>query len=165
MAIEVEADILVSLGSAVERLTSELAAARVASTTRPNSFKAVASTFADANGNAPIIFEACPNGQRWVLRHLVVGGVTWTTSASGHAYIFHTTPGGPSGADAPVSIFNVIDGDTSGLAAGTGLPWARFYFEGDECVLEGGEALGVMVYGGTSGQQYVAHGRFDRHFH
>jgi len=164
--LEVEAGLVVGLCDTVQGLTEEVRRMRVASTARPNSYKTSGSAVCDANGFALIILDKCPMGQRWVLRKMVVGGVTWGTSAGGHCQIIvggvAISPG--TAPDVSLSLLNTEDGDSSGLSAGTGMPVAFKYPTGDMIVLDGNDTLAVYITGGTNGQQYLAHARLDRHF-
>jgi hypothetical protein len=166
--IEVDAELLLKLTDAVSSLASEVAqtkAAVVRSTARPNSYKVAGSAVADTAGNALILLDACPQGQRWVLRHLVVGGITWLTAAAGNAQVLVTSGQPQSTPDAPVSIQNTEDATNNpGAGAGSGLPSIAFYDQGDMITLDAGDWLSVYVTGGTSTQQYSAWARLDRHF-
>ena len=164
--LEIDADLLLRIGDALDAVVKETTTTRRAiqdSTTRANTYRMYGSATADTSGNALIILDACPQGYRWVVRHVVVGGVTWATAAAGNALLL-TTSSPPANADAPVSLQNVVDATNNpGAGAGTGLPSIAFYDEGDMIVLQAGEWLCVYVYGGTSTQQYVATARVDRH--
>jgi hypothetical protein len=162
--LEVDAELLVKLGQAIDTLTAEVKQTRVASTVRPNTYRMAGSALADTAGNALIVLDSCPQGQRWVVRHCVIGGVTWATTAAGNGLLLlmGSPPGNP---DAPISITNVVDATNNpGAGAGTGLPSIAFYDEGDMIVMGQGDWLCVYVYGGTATQQYMATARVDRHF-
>jgi hypothetical protein len=166
--IELDVELLARLGEAVTQLTQEVTAGRkerAASTKRPNTYKMIGSAVADSSGNALIVLDACPQGQRWVLRHMVVGGITWETAAAGNAQTLVTSQQPQLTPDAVVSLQNVEDATNNpGAGAGTGLPAIALYDQGDMITLDAGDWLCVYIYGGTSAQQYVATARVDRHF-
>ena len=164
--IELDADLLIKLGDAIGSVATEVKGMRgdiAASTTRANTYRMYGGAAADTAGNALITLDSCPQGQRWVVRHVVIGGITWATAAAGNALLL-TTSSPPANPDAPISIVNVVDATNNpGAGAGTGLPSIAFYDEGDMIVLQPGEWLCVYVYGGTSTQLYMATARVDRH--
>jgi hypothetical protein len=165
--LEIDADLLLRIGDALDAVVKETTSTRRAiqdSTTRANTYKMVGSATADTAGNALIVLDSCPQGQRWVVRKVVVGGVTWATTAAGNALLL-VTSSPPANVDAPISLVNVEDATNNpGAGAGTGLPSIAFYDEGDMIVLAPNEWLCVYVYGGTSTQVYMATARVDRHF-
>jgi hypothetical protein len=165
--LEIDADLLLRIGDALDAVVKETVSTRRAiqdSTTRANTYRMYGSATADTSGNALIVLDACPQGYRWVVRHVVVGGVTWETTAAGNAQLLVTSSPPTNNVDGPVSLANVVDATNNpGASAGTGLPSIAFYDEGDMIVLQPGEWLCVYVYGGTSAQQYVATARVDRH--
>lgn len=104
----------------------------------------VASAVANASGAAILNFDPVPRGERWELRRLIVGGVTWGTTAAGSAVVYKTS--GPLTSSPPLGA--VLD------QAAT-LPAVAFYLV-EQAVLVGGEMLAVAVTGGTASQQYLA---------
>jgi hypothetical protein len=164
--IELDVELLARLGEAVTQLTQEVTATRkerAASTKRPNTYKMIGSAVADSSGYALIVLDCCPQGQRWTLRKVVVGGVTWATSAAGACQIVVTSQPNLS-ADSPIALFNVEDGSNSGLSAGTAMPLARSYPSDQVITLDAGDWLCVYITGGTNAQQYCTWARVDRHF-
>lgn len=95
-------------------------------------------------------------GFEWVVRRIVVGGLTWTTTAAGTAEVYVTglgaqwgTSGGGSGTVAGVrALADLVDQAAS-------LP-NKGYYGRDELVVKENESLVVVIQGGTAAQQYVA---------
>lgn len=104
---------------------------------------------ANSSGDALLTFDAVSQGERWDLYRLVVGGVTWATTAAGSAVVYRTT----STATTSPSLTAVIDNAAT-------LPNIAFYLD-NQAPLQSGEKLVVYVSGGTSGQQYIASAQFN----
>lgn len=145
-------DVAVEVGDALVALIAShdqlVAAVRERHTPKPLPLTAAAT--ADANGDALLVFDPCPQGEIWELRRLVVGGATWATAAAGTAVIYRT-------ASAPTTsppLTWVVDEAAS-------LPRPAFYLDG-QVVLVPGEKLVVLVTGGTSDQQYLASAQLTR---
>lgn len=95
-------------------------------------------------------------GFEWVVRGLVVGGLTWSTTAAGTAEVYVTALGaqwGTSGSGA---------GTAAGVRALTDLvdqaatlPSKGFYGR-EQLVVKENESLVVVILTGTAGQQYAA---------
>src|SRR5271154_5558904 len=59
-----------------------------ASSTHATQVPLAATGLTDASGNAIIDLGVAPQGFRWRLRSLVIGGTTWSTTATGTALLF-----------------------------------------------------------------------------
>ncbi len=89
-------------------------------------------------------------GFYWMVRRLVIGGVTWKTSAAGTAEVYVT--GLPSGAIAGLQLGDLVDEASASTPA---LPSVAFYSD-QQIVIQAGEHLEVVIDTGTAGQLYVA---------
>jgi hypothetical protein len=103
-----------------------------------------------------INFGGPDTGFFWIVRRIIVGGLTWTTSAAGTGEVYVTGLAGlpgvaSSGAGTAAGIRALADLIDQ---AGT-LPNKAFYGNSQVPVLAN-ESLVVVVNGGTAGQQYVA---------
>lgn len=95
-------------------------------------------------------------GFEWVVRGLVVGGLTWSTTAAGTAEVYVTALGaqwGTSGSGAGTvasvrSLSDLVDQAAS-------LPSKGFYGR-EQLVIKENESLVVVILTGTAGQQYSA---------
>lgn len=98
-------------------------------------------------------------GFYWMLRRLIIGGLTWKTVAAGTAEIYVTALGGQQGA---VSTGPVV----AGLALSdmvdqsAALPSKAFYSD-QQVMIQEQENLVVLIDTGTAGQQYVCTGQFQ----
>lgn len=148
---------LAGVATSVERLsarTDDLARAVSLSTVRPRPVPLDASAIADANGNALLVFDACPTARSWHLMRLTVGGVTWATAAAGAALTF-VTSAQPTSPEAPVPLVSVV-------AEAATMPSVSYYGEkGHQVPLAPRERLVILITGGTSGQEYVARAQID----
>lgn len=90
-------------------------------------------------------------GYEWEVRRLIVGGVTWGTSAAGSANVFQS-PGmtGFPNTSVQEAIWQQVD------HAGS-LPATAFYSSG-QIVLTRQDKLFVEILSGTASQQYAASG-------
>lgn len=104
----------------------------------------------DGAGNGLITLGPVPQGRRWIVHQMVIGGVFWSTSVSGSALIF-ILPSWPSG-DNPPPLISVQD-----QASGTtpALPSVAFYGRGQFVVI-GPNAVLIEITGGGSGVTYTA---------
>ena len=95
-------------------------------------------------------------GFYWVIRRIIAGGLTWTTSAAGTAEVYvHGFAGltgvatsGPGSVASTRSLSDMADQSAS-------LPNKAFYGS-EELVVQANESISVVIVGGTAGQQYVA---------
>jgi hypothetical protein len=125
-----------------------------ASTMRPRLVRITGMATADAAGNALIVMDPCPQGSAWDLFQIVIGGVTWATTAAGAAIVF-TASSPPASPDTPVALWNVEDEAPT-------LPNLSYYME-HQVELRPAEALCALVTGATTGQQYAMKARFLAH--
>ena len=101
---------------------------------------------ADSSGNAALQVGPVPDGRRWMVRAITIGGLYWSTSAAGTA-VACVSAAQPN-ADVGLPLINVQDEAVT-------LPLVAFYGRGEFPVLQG-QSLWLMVAGGTSGQVYSA---------
>lgn len=95
-------------------------------------------------------------GFEWVVRGLVIGGLTWSTTAAGSAEVYvsglgaqwGTAAGGAGTAAGVRSLSDLVDQAAS-------LPSKGFYGR-EQLVIKESESLIVVINGGTAAQQYVA---------
>jgi len=146
-------DLLANVGQgqavATERLSKTLDAAR---SMQPVLFRAQGRTTVDSNGYG--FFRLNPHpamGHVWEIRSLVVGGVTWGTTAAGTCEVYASAMDLRLMVDASPPLTDLVD-------QATALPLPAFYGTG-QFTLSGGEILSVRIIGGTSGQEYVATAR------
>jgi hypothetical protein len=162
--MDVDLEAMVTLSASLDCLTRTIQAEaeeRARSTSRPRPLDLAASKVADASGNCILAFESCPQGQWWALRRLVVGGVTYSTTASGAAVVFKSTASAAAyNADADVALFNVVDATLA--PTNSPLPSVAFY-DGDAhlITLSPNEKICIRIYSGTASQQYAANAAFD----
>jgi len=156
MDLDIGIAAIARLEDSVTELTKVAAAQRdalVASSTRPRSIRSVGQATADASGNAVIALDMCSVGMQMVVRSIVIGGLTWATTAAGSAVIVVATSA-PS-PDLAVPLGQVRDYATT-------LPWVAFYEGAAPLVpVNQSESIYVVVTGGTSGQVYVAAAQYD----
>lgn len=111
-----------------------------------------ASAVADQYGNANLQLGPVAQGWRWVVHHLVVGGIT-PAPVNGTAWVVvmpsNWAPGIP---DAPPPLTALWD-------IASFLPQPAFYSRG-EFVVMALSSIWVMVSGGTAGQTYAANCHF-----
>lgn len=101
-----------------------------------------------------IAFGGPDAGFEWVIRRIVVGGLTWTTTAAGTAEVYVTGLGTQSGTTSAGGIAAVRSlSDLVDQAAS--LPNKAFYGR-EELVIKENESLVVVINGGTAAQEYVA---------
>lgn len=85
----------------------------------------------------------------FVVRRIIVGGLTWSTTAAGTAEVYITGSAYPSGST------GIVRNLTDMCDQSTALPNKAFYGR-DEVVVKEGEWLSVVINGGTAAQQYTA---------
>ena len=110
---------------------------------RPVQFRG--SCAAASDGSADLNLGGPAPGRMWVVRRLIVQGISWSTSAAGSCNVHVTTtqkpvPGG----------LDIVDNSTA-------LPNKAFY-SGWQVVLVNPQILVVEIVGGTSTQVYAATG-------
>jgi hypothetical protein len=95
----------------------------------------------------------------WLLRRLIIGGVTWKTAAAGTAEIYVTalTAGQGSAATGPV-VSGLALSDMADQSAS--LPSKAFY-SNQQVIVQAQENLVVVIDTGTVGQVYVATAQFE----
>lgn len=95
-------------------------------------------------------------GFYWNVRRIVVGGLTWTTTANGTAEVYITglaaAPGAAASGAGSVAAVRSLSDLVDQAAT---LPSKGFYGNG-EMVVEANESLVIVVNTGTAGQQYTA---------
>lgn len=132
-----------------------------ASSTVPATKRLTASGLTDSSGNVLLTLGQCPQGRKWYLRSLAVGGGTWSTTATGTLVVF-VQPGQPPTTDTAPST-NYIRDALPPVGGGTQtLPGIAFYDSG-HIPIQPQEWLFVWVSNGTaaSGTQYVAGATID----
>jgi hypothetical protein len=93
-------------------------------------------------------------GYYWMVRRLVIGGVTWKTTAAGTAEVYVTgLSGGQGGAVTGPMISGLALTELVDQAAS--LPNKAFYSD-QQLMLQAQENLMVVVDSGTAGQLYIA---------
>ncbi len=96
------------------------------------------------------MFDPVSQGESWELRRLVVGGVTWGTTAAGTAVAYKTS-----------GFATTTPGLTAVFDQAPSLPNVAFYLSKQVPVLSG-EKVVVLISGATTSQQYLASGQFIR---
>jgi len=103
-----------------------------------------------------INFGGPDSGFFWIVRRIVVGGLTWATSASGSAEFYVTGLAGlPGVASSGIGTAAGVRALSDLIDQVGSMPAAKFYGNSQVPVLAN-ESLVVVVAGGTAGQQYVA---------
>jgi hypothetical protein len=103
-------------------------------------------------------------GFYWLIRRLVVGGVTFKTVAAGSAEIYVTALAGQQGA---ASFGPIVAGlalsDMADQFASLPTPAGRGFYSNRQMVIQENENLVVLIDTGTAGQQYVAAAQVEVH--
>lgn len=107
---------------------------------------------ADSSGNALIVMggaqTACPQGLRWVVHQMVVGGLTWASVAGTAVAGIMPMAWNP---DTQIPLASVQDG----TSFTNGLPNTGFYSRG-QFVVPSMNLVYLQITGGTSGTVYTA---------
>jgi hypothetical protein len=132
-----------------------------ASSETPVSVRLVGSGLTDASGNVWIGLGRVPQGRTYYVRNLVVGGATWSTTATGTC-IVAVTPSDAITNDTQPSTNYVRDAIPpvgGGAATLPGIAW----YEAGQFVVRSQETLMVFITNGTaaSGTAYVAAATVD----
>jgi hypothetical protein len=90
-------------------------------------------------------------GYFMLLRRLIIGGLTWKTTAAGTAEVYVTAL--PSGAIASMGLSDMVDQAVS-------LP-NKAYYSNQQVRVNPGEHVEMIIDTGTAAQQYVATGFFE----
>lgn len=161
LGVDFSADLkleLGKLGKNIERLGAHALRARELDRARqPFSARIQASAVCPSPSvNFGLNFGGPDAGFYWVVRRLVVGGLTWSTTAAGTAEIYVTGLAGAagtstSGAGSIAAIRSLSDLVDESAA----LPNKAFYGS-EELIVQPNESLVAVVVGGTASQQYVA---------
>lgn len=121
---------------------------------QPSFVQMVKSGVVDSNGDDLVIGIGKPSeGFMWYVLNIVIGGVSWATSAAGKGLVtvsqFSPTAvgTGTAGAAAQVGLAAVRDEADS-------LPLPAFYSRG-QLPVQSPEALRIIITGGTANQTYV----------
>ena len=138
------------LASAVQKLTDVfngwLALEREYQRNGPVPVQLRGNVTAPASGSAFMDLGGPANGRLWIVRRLIVQGLTWNTTAAGSCNVHVTSLNNlavPGGQD-------IVDNSTA-------LPNKSFY-SGWQVVLVNPQRLMVEIVGGTSAQIYGASG-------
>jgi len=147
--LSVMAEIGTSQARETQRMRKQLDASR---TVQPVLFRAQGRTTVDSNGYGFFRINPRPAiGHVWEVRSLVVGGVTWGTTAAGTCEVYISGMDLELLVDASPPLTDLIDQATS-------LPLPSFYSTG-QFTVRPPEQIAVRIVGGTSGQEYVATAR------
>ncbi len=95
----------------------------------------------------------------WLLRRLVIGGLTWKTTAAGTAEVYVTGLGGNAGGAVTGPIIAALGTNDIVDVAAT-LPNKAFYTS-HQVIVQEGENLMVVIDGGTGLQYYAAAAQFQ----
>lgn len=101
--------------------------------------------------NASFGFPGPRAGFYMLLRRLIVGGLTWETTAAGTCDVYVT--GLPSGASSNLGLSDMVDNSAF-------LP-NKAYYSNQQVVVNAGEHVEVVIIGGTAAQQYVGTALFE----
>jgi hypothetical protein len=153
--LEVTAGATVNLSaSSIAALTNSVVAAYkkwlADGSVAPRYSKLAAASLADSDGWVALKFGPVPQGRRWVVRNVVVGGVNWSTTADGTAVL--VVQASDPAKDQDIILANVWD------QANT-LPLPAQYGRG-ELFANALESVWLVIEGGTSGQLYTGAIRF-----
>lgn len=100
-----------------------------------------------ASGNGHMGWAGPASGRIWLLRRLVVGGISWGTSAAGSCEVYVVAmPGVNVAALRPLN--NLVDEAAS-------LP-NKAPYSNEQIVVRHNEGIHLVIVGGTVAQQYVA---------
>lgn len=92
----------------------------------------------------------------WVVRRIVVGGLTWSTTAAGTAEVYvHGFAGGPGGITSGAGSVAGVRALSDLVDQAGSLPNKAFYST-EQVIVQPNESLSVVVLTGTAAQQYVA---------
>ena len=138
-----------------EHRRREAARARVPSMVRMFS----SATIPAAAPRTGISLDGPSAGFYWMLRRLIVGGVTWKTTAAGTAEVYVTGLGGAVGQA-------VTGAMVSGLALSDMVDQAytlplRAYYSDQQVMVQENENLVIVIDSGTAAQQYVVTAQFQ----
>lgn len=106
-----------------------------------------------------ISFGGPDPGFYWLLRRLIVGGVTWKTTAAGTAEVYVTALAAGQGQAAVGPIINGLALSDMVDQAAT-LP-AKAFYSNQQVIIQEQENLVVVIDTGTANQQYVVTAQFE----
>ena len=118
----------------------------------PSYVKQVSNAIIPSSGaNTGIGLTGPRAGYFMILRRLIVGGLTWETTAAGTSDVYVTALS--TGAISALTLSDMVDNSAF-------LP-NKAYYSNQQVVILAGEHLEIVIVGGTVGQQYVATGLFE----
>ena len=106
-----------------------------------------------------ISFGGPDPGFYWLLRRLIIGGVTWKTTAAGTAEIYVTALGAGQGQAATGPIVNGLALNDM-VDQAPALP-AKAFYSNEQVPIQEQENLVVVIDSGTAGQVYSVTGQFQ----
>lgn len=93
-------------------------------------------------------------GYEWIIRGIIVGGLTWGTTAAGTAEVYITGLGSMAGtSSSSVGSVAAVRAISDLVDQSSTLPNKAFYGR-DEMIVKENESISVVIVGGTAGQQY-----------
>jgi hypothetical protein len=123
----------------------------------PIDYKPKANCLIPASGNPTAMGFGGPEaGFYWLVRRLVVGGLTWGTSAAGTAEVYVTA------SESIAVLRGLTDLVDEASGATPAIPSVAFY-TGHQIKLEPREKLYVVIVGGTPAQQYAGNAQIEVH--
>lgn len=146
-------DAAVSLGNNVERLGRQLDRWERLQYDTPNSIKIQASgTFVTGVPLVLAFNQSGPDaGYYWELNNFIIGGLDLNVTAAGTFGLYvgqfpigQTTPG----------LTQAVDGPNTAAGGAAGMPFSETYGS-RQVIVQDGERLFALVYGGTNGQVYT----------
>lgn len=143
-------ELLAAFGAKIGTLTDSIerdrAERRAALARRPVNHRSPVSLAYPASGNLALDMGGPSQGRVWLVRRVVVGGITWGTVAAGTAELYISAlPSNLLATERPMN--ELIDQAAS-------LPLRAFY-SNEQAVVAQNERLVLVVVGGTAAQQYV----------
>lgn len=93
-------------------------------------------------------------GFYWMVRRLIIGGVTWKTTAAGTAEVFVTALAGAEGQAVVGPMINGLA--LSDMVDQTAALPSKAYYSDQQFVVQENENLVIVIDTGTAAQQYVA---------
>lgn len=147
--LEVKAGLEISLGRTATAL-EKVAEWMGRTTSWPRYLSAQGQCSTDSNGNGLICLGPVPQGLRWQVRRMTVGGLYWDTSVSGSAVVFVTSYWASPDLDVPLIL---VKDQASGTSPA--LPSIATYGHGN-FVVPGGLSIFLLIQGGGNGVIYTA---------
>jgi len=142
-------DVVAGFGAKIGDLTDELRRTRQSRIdSLPVDYRRVGQGIVPSGGGTIVIgLGSPPPGHLWLIRRIIVGGVTWGTAAAGTAEVYIVAL--PSSQIA-------ISRDLGALVDEAAAMPNKAYYSNRQLVAVNPESVHVVIVNGTASQQYVA---------